>query len=140
MNNSGNQGVIEHDGIVEKADERCVTVKISSVSACSGCYAEGHCSLSGKKEKIIRIPGIYKVTPGDEVTVLMKKSMGYTALFLGYVLPFLLVILVLFVLAALSMPEFISGLGSLAVLVPYYLILWFFKKRVDNKFSFTLKA
>ena len=41
------------------------------------------------------------LSPGDNVTVLMKKSMGYTALFLGYVFPFILVITVLIILAAL---------------------------------------
>ena len=76
----------------------------------------------------------------DNVVVLMKKSMGYGALFLGYVFPFILVITVLIILAALPVTELIAGLGSLAILIPYYLVLYFFRNRISNKFEFSVKA
>ena len=131
---------IEHDGIVQKSDNKTITVKISSESACSGCHAEGSCSLSGREEKIVEITGEYNFNPGDNVTVLMKKSMGYTALLLGYVFPFILVIAVLIFLVMLSVPEATAGLGSIAILIPYYFMLWLFRKRINNKFTFTLKS
>lgn len=131
---------IEHDGIVESADDRSVTVKIISDSACSGCHAEGFCLASGQKEKDIVIPGKYTVSPGESVKVQMEKSMGYKALFLGYILPFIVFMVVLIFLAVFSVGELYAGLGALAVLIPYYLILWFFRKRIENKFTFTIKA
>ena len=131
---------IEHDGIVQKSDNKTITVKISSESACSGCHAEGSCSLSGREEKIVEITGEYNFNPGDNVTVLMKKSMGYAALLLGYVFPFIIVIAVLVVLIMSSVPEAAAGLGSIASLIPYYFMLWFFRKRINNKFTFTLKS
>ena len=72
--------------------------------------------------------------------VQMKKSMGYKALLLGYIIPFVVFMFVLILLAAFSVPEIYAGAGALAVLIPYYLILWFFRKRIDNKFTFTIKA
>jgi len=131
---------IEHDGIVQKSDNKTITVKISSESACSGCHAEGSCSLSGREEKIVEITGEYNFNPGDNVTVLMKKSMGYAALLLGYVFPFIIVIAVLVVLIMSSVPEAAAGLGSIASLIPYYFMLWFFRKRINNKFTFTIKS
>lgn len=139
MTRSDNFGTIEHEGIVQKSDNKSVTVKISSESACSGCHAEGLCSLSGKEDKIIDILGRYNVTPGQTVTVLMKKSMGYSAVMLGYVVPLILVIALVIILGSMSLPELITGLGSLAVLVPYYLLLWLFRKRINNNFRFTIK-
>ncbi len=137
---SGNTGSIEHEGIVRSSDEESVTVSIISSSSCSGCHAEGICSLSGRKEKIVEIPGIYKVTPGESVRVLMEQSSGYTAVFLGYVLPLILVVAMLIILALLSVPELTAGIGSMAVLVPYYLFLYYFRKRINRKFTFTIKA
>jgi len=139
MNKTGNSGIIEHVGIVQKSDKSSVTVKITSVSACSGCHAEGSCTLVGKKEKIIDISGIYNVVPGEAVIVLMKNSMGYAAVLLGYVIPVILVVAIALILGSLSASELITGLGSLAVLVPYFLILWFFRKRVNTNFKFTIK-
>ncbi len=139
MTKSANSGTIEHEGIVQKSDNKSVTVIISSESACSGCHAEGFCSLSGKEDKIIDIPGSYNVEPGQNVTVLMKKSMGYSAVMLGYVVPFILVIVMVIILGSMSLPELITGLGSIAVLVPYYLLLWLFRKRINNNFRFTIK-
>jgi len=131
---------IEHAGIVQKNDERSVTVKIISASACSGCHAEESCTLSGKEEKIIEVSGIYNVMPGDNVTVVMKKSMGYAALILGYILPFIVILAALVIMISFSVSEPASALASLATLAFYYIILYFFRNRIGKKFKFTLKA
>ncbi|OFY40862.1 MAG: hypothetical protein A2Z69_01715 [Bacteroidetes bacterium RBG_13_44_24] len=131
---------IEHEGIVKSSDKKSVTVSIISSSACTGCHAEGICSLSGREEKTVEIPGIYKVVPGESVTVLMKQSSGFAAVFLGYVLPLILVVAMLIILASISAPELTAGLGAIAILIPYYLALYFFRKRINRKFTFSLKA
>jgi sigma-E factor negative regulatory protein RseC len=131
---------VERDGIVQESGYNSVTVKISSASACSGCHAEGSCSLSGKEEKIVDVTGSYNVSPGDKVTVLMSQSAGYKALSLGYIFPLILVVAVLIILVSASVPELIAGLSAIAVLIPYYLALWFFKKRIGKKFIFTIKS
>jgi sigma-E factor negative regulatory protein RseC len=140
MTRSTKSDTIGHDGIVQKHDSNSVTVKILSESACSDCHAEGACSLSGKKEKIIEVHGSYNVVPGDNVTVLMKQSTGYTAVFLGYVIPLILLITMLVILASLSDSELIAGIGSIAILIPYYFLVWLFRNRINKKFTFTIKA
>lgn len=140
MNSIKNSGIINHEGIVQQIDDTSVMVSISSSTACSGCHAEGSCNMAGKEEKIIEVTGKYNVQPGDKVTILMKQSMGYAALFLGYLLPVISVVTILVILVALEMPELTAGLLSLAILIPYYIILFLFRKRVNEKFIFTLKV
>jgi sigma-E factor negative regulatory protein RseC len=131
---------IEHKGIVQKSDNNSVTVSMISSAACAGCHAEGICSLSGQQEKIVEIPGMYQVHPGDNVTIRMKQSSGHIAVFLGYVMPLILLVAVLIILISLSVPELTAGLGALAVLIPYYFILYIFRNKISRKFIFTLKA
>jgi positive regulator of sigma E activity len=131
---------INHEGIVQKTGDKSVIISIVSSSACSGCHAEGSCSISGREEKIVEVSGKYDVNPGDKVTVLMEKSMGYTALLLGYLLPLIAVVITLIILVSFNIQELKAGLISLFVLVPYYSVLWFFRKQINEKFTFTLKV
>jgi sigma-E factor negative regulatory protein RseC len=140
MTRSDRFGNIEHAGVVQKSDANSVIVRISSEAACAGCHAEGSCSLSGVKEKMVEVNGNYSVSPGDKVTVLMKKSTGFTAIFLGYVFPLIILILILIILISLPLSELAAGLGSLGFLGIYYLLLYFFRERIRNKFIFTIKT
>lgn len=140
MMSSDSYGTINHEGIVQKTGENSVIVSISATSACSGCHAEGSCTLSGKEEKIIEVTGSYDVKQGDSVTILMKQSMGYAALVFGYILPLVSVLVTLIGLISMKVSELAAGLCSFAILIPYYAILFFFRKRINEKFTFTLKT
>ena len=132
--------VISHEGIVTKNSGESVTVSILATTACSGCHAKGSCNMLGSEQKIVEVNGKYNVSPGDTVHVLMKQSMGFTALFFGYLLPFVAVLIMLITLISVNTPELTAGLISLSVLLPYYLILYFSRKRMNEKFTFTLKV
>ena len=140
MANSERIPTIDHDGIVQRTEDNKVIVVISASSACSGCHAEGSCSLSGKEEKIIEVRGKYNVKPGERVTILMKQSMGYAALFLGYLLPLIIVVSLLITLISFKVSELSSGLISIAILIPYYIVIFLFRKTINEKFKFTLKV
>jgi sigma-E factor negative regulatory protein RseC len=131
---------ISHQGIVKKNDNKSVTVQITSKSACSACHAEGTCTMSGQKEKIIDIAGNYNLKEGDSVTVLMEKSLGYAAITLGYLIPFIIVIATLVIFLALKFKETYAGIIALLSVFPYYLFLLLCKKKINNKFVFSLKA
>lgn len=139
MKNSG-RDVINHKGIVQAIGNNSVIVSIISATSCSGCHAEGQCTLSGKQEKTIEVTGSYNVTPGESVTILMQKSMGFAAILYGYLLPLISVIAMLILLSSLGTPELASGLLSLAILIPYYTILFLFRKKIGKKFTFSLKV
>ena len=131
---------VEHEGIVKKRDSKFVTVQITSLSACSGCHAEGACTMSGKKDKTIDIAGSYNLKEGDCVTVQMEKSLGYSAVILGYFIPFAVVITTLVVLLALKFKESHAGIIALLSIFPYYFFLLLCKKKINRKFVFSLKV
>jgi sigma-E factor negative regulatory protein RseC len=132
--------IIEHEGIVKTLEDDSIIVAISATSACSGCHAQGVCGISGSQEKLIKIDGKYDVKPGNSVIVSMKLTTGYRALLLGYVLPLTIVIVVLCVLSSLHLSELASGLFSLGAIIPYYIILIIFRKKINKKFSFNINV
>jgi sigma-E factor negative regulatory protein RseC len=131
---------ISHQGVIKKIDNNFVTVVITSKSACASCHAEGVCSMSGQKEKVIDIAGNYNLKEGDSVTVLMEKSLGYAAIMLGYLIPFVIVVATLVVFLALKFKESYAGIFALLSVFPYYLCLLLYKKKINNKFVFSLKV
>jgi positive regulator of sigma E activity len=131
---------IDHEGIVQKNSGKSVLVNILAESACSGCHAEGSCMLSKKEEKVIEIQGIYEVSPGDTVRILMKPSTGIAALFFGYILPLFIVVFMLITMNSVGLAELYAGLISIAILLPYYLSLFLFRKQLNKKFTFSLKV
>jgi sigma-E factor negative regulatory protein RseC len=131
---------IIHEGIVKKHDNKSVTVQITSKSACSGCHAEGVCSMSGKKDKTIDISGYYNIKEGDSVIVQMDKSLGFSAVVLGYLIPFVIVIATLLIFLALKFKESYAGIIALLSVFPYYLFLLLYKNKINKKFVFSLKV
>jgi sigma-E factor negative regulatory protein RseC len=131
---------IKHDGIVEEVGSNSVVVRISSGSACSGCHAEGFCSITGREEKLINIDGTYNVAKGDPISVLMEQTMGFKAVLFGYIFPLLVTIFCLIILITFSVPELTAGLISIGVLIPYFLILYIFRKSINKNFTFKLKT
>jgi len=131
---------LRHEGIVEGSDGIHTRVRLTGHIACSGCHARGACSISGKKDKTLAIPDRgSSFQSGDKVHVALTQSLCFRALFLGYILPFLIVVSVLIILSSISKNELVNGLASLAVLFPYYLCIRLLRSRIDSKFCFTLK-
>ncbi|MDE6215125.1 SoxR reducing system RseC family protein [Bacteroides sp.] len=132
---------IKHQGVVEEINGSHLRVRIIQTSACASCSIKGHCSSADTKEKLIDVYDMRALSfqPGDRVWVAGELSMGMMAVLLAFVLPFLLLIISLFAFMALWNDELWSALGSLALLVPYYGILWMNKSRMKKKFSFVIQ-
>ena len=132
---------IKHLGIVENIQGSHLSVRIVQTSACAACSAKGHCSSADSKDKIIDIidtaASSYRV--GEKVMVIGETSMGMMAVVLAFIIPFILLIFSLFLFMALMENDLYSALLSLAILIPYYFILWLNKTRLKQKFSFTIK-
>ncbi|MBN2275420.1 MAG: SoxR reducing system RseC family protein [Bacteroidales bacterium] len=131
---------IEQRGIVENIDKGVVCVKISQLSACSGCHARSSCLLFGMKEKTIEVSdntGEYK--PGDPVGIAITQTMGAKAVIMGYLVPFLIVLFTLIVLTFFQLKEWLAGILAIATLVPYYAVLFLFRTKLRRSFTFSLK-
>ena len=109
-------------------------------SACSSCHAQGACSVADFQDKEIEIPHFSgQYTPGQEVTVVFKQSQGYTAIFWSYILPFILVFVTLIIGVSVTNNELIGGLMALAILIPYYITLYFFRHLLKKVFKFEVE-
>lgn len=131
---------IEHQGVITKIDDKIIYVNIITQSACVSCSVKGACNVSDMKEEVIEISR--KNSPeqkvGDHVTLTMKKSLGITAVMLGYIFPFLLLVITLVASLNIFSSEGVAGLLALGILVPYYLTLYFFKDRLKQTFIFKM--
>lgn len=132
---------IKHQGIVENINGSHLSVRIIQTSACAACSVKGHCSSADSKEKIIDIvdSSASSFQIGEQVMVVGETSMGMIAVLLAFVIPFAVLILSLFIFMAVMGDELYAALLSLALLIPYYYILWLNKTRLKQKFSFTIK-
>lgn len=132
--------VIKHKGIVKRVTNNSLIVSIVNQSACSTCHANGACSVADFQEKEIEIPYLNPKYPqGQEVTVLFRESAGFTALFYGYILPFVIVLFTLILVFATTSNEALAGLSALGILVPYYITLYFFRHYLKKVFKFELE-
>ena len=131
---------IMHTGIIKSIDKNKINVTILSQSACSGCHAKSMCTVADMKEKVIEISkksrDNYKI--GDQVTVVMERSMGPKAVFYGYFFPFLVVLISLIVLISLTGNEGLAGLISLVLLIPYYFMIYLLRDKLKKKFEFKI--
>jgi positive regulator of sigma E activity len=135
------QEQIEHTGIVSEIKDNELKVNIMQASACAKCSVSGACGVSEDTEKIISIrnvnPAAYRL--GEKVNVFYRRSLGFRALFLGYLLPFLIILTSLIILSTITQNEGLAGLVSIGLLAPYYLILYFTKEKIKNTFAFSIE-
>ena len=131
---------IEQKGIVEDINANRIKIRFQPLSVCDNCQTKSICNLKGNQGNSIEIidkSGIYEV--GDEVNLIIKKSLGYAALFLGYLLPLIIVLLFLFLFFSFGYNEILAGLGSLSMLAAYYLILYLIRSNISDRFKITLE-
>ena len=132
--------LIDHIGIVDRIEGDVAHVKINSESACSACHAKGVCGAADQEEKFLDVPlsgASYKT--GEQVHVQVARRLGFKAVALGYFYPFLLLMAVLILLILIGVSELKAGSLALLSILPYYLLLYLFRKRIESTFTFSIK-
>lgn len=132
---------VSHKGIVRSIDRYVTEVEIVRESACSSCHAKGLCGYSESEVKLIPVPtdAFAMLEVGDEVELCLKRSMGMKAVWIAYVLPLVVMMVVIFVANALKLQELYVGLSAIASVAAYYLIILCFRKKLNNNFVFYIK-
>ena len=136
---------ITHTAKVIEMTPDFTTVEILFPSACAECHAKGLCGVSESEEKVISLPtdpyATYNV--GDEVTLCTKKSMGYKAVWISYVIPLavlmILILSLLKIFEGLQAKEAIAGLGAIGGVAVYYFVIWLLRNRLKDEFVFYIK-
>lgn len=135
------QKTINHQGYVYQINTNEIDVMISVSSACAACHAKGACTSADNSERHIIIKNEnrnYQI--GEQVNVTGTQSMGMSAVFYAYILPFLLVFIALLLMTEVSaLDELLAGLYALLLLPPYYLLLYGFRNKLEKKYIFTIQ-
>lgn len=131
--------MIKHDGIVIAVNANgTVRVKIVQTSACATCKAKAMCASAESKEKEIEAIGDGLLAVGDTAEVLVQQKMGWKAVLLAYILPFVVLLGVVVIGNGLQViGEEIVGTIALCAMGVYYIVLGFFKDKIQKEFSFT---
>lgn len=132
---------IKHSGVVESVGGDCIKVRIVQTSACVSCKVAGHCHASDKKDKTVDVygAGLSGLNVGDEVLVVASENTGWFAVALSFILPFIIVVTVLFAVLAVSGNELVAALSCLFSLVPYFVLLYFLRDKIRKRISFTIE-
>ena len=144
--------MIKHDGIVIAVNgDGTVRVRIVQTSACAACKAKAMCASAESKEKEIVVLFVGEeakrregerqdIKLGDEVVVMVQQKMGWKAILLAYMLPFIVMMTVVAIgNGLLGIREEVIGTAALCAMGVYYIVLGFFKDRIQKDFSFTAR-
>ena len=82
-------------------------------------------------------PNRYSI--GQNVTIVGEIGLGLRATLWAYVIPLVLLMVVLMVSAS-YLNAGIAALLALASLIPYYIILYAFRNKMQRRFSFRIKS
>ena len=133
-------GEISHIGKITDIAPDFITVQIVSESACASCHAASLCGTADAATKLISVPftlGDWSV--GQEVDVFLKRSMGFKAVWLAYAIPLLVLLAVLLALLGAGLGEMASALAAIASVAIYYFVLFLFRDKLRNEYSFYIK-
>ena len=135
-----NKKNVSHKGTIIEITEGNIKVEIINKSMCAACHAKGFCSAGDTKDKIIDVQyynnGEFSL--GDEVEVTMRRSMGFKAVWISYVIPLVILMIFLLTLQGLGFSELCAGLSAAVAVTVYYLVVYLFRDKIADKFVFTI--
>jgi sigma-E factor negative regulatory protein RseC len=131
---------IVHTGKIVDINPDFTTVEIMVSSACSECHAKGICGVSEMEEKVIMVPtDPYELRQvGDVVQVKTKMTMGFKAIWISYVIPLVILMILVLSLSIVVENEFLRGGIAIAGVGLYYLLIWLLRGKLANQFEFYL--
>ena len=132
---------IRHSGVVESIEEGCVHVRIVQTSSCAACKVAGYCNAAESKEKMIDVycDAVADYKGGQQVTVSTSGQVAVKALLWAFGVPFVLLLAMLILVLLLTGNEGWAALSALAILVPYYAILWLLRDKMREQLAFTIE-
>lgn len=132
---------VDHVGVVKEITPAYIDVEILNKSMCAACHAKSMCTMSDMSAKIIRVSNLYGETynVGEEVRVVMKKTMGLKAVWISYVIPLIILMILLLSLPRLGVSELGAGLSAILGVTVYYLGVWMLRDKIAKEFTFTIE-
>ena len=131
--------LIRHEGIVLAVKDGKALVEIVQTSACSACKARSMCMSAESQEKRIDAVMAEPLNAGDRVEVMVTERLAWKAVLLAYILPFAVMMAGIGLLNLWIESEAVVGTVALCAIALYYIVLSFFRGRLQKEFSFTAR-
>lgn len=136
--NSNDEEPYSHRGLVSKILEDKIIVSLKGNVNCEGCKAKAACGVSESNDKEIEVLKTnHSFKLNDDVNIVLKKELGLKAVFWAYLFPFIIMLFTLLVTSSFT-KEWIAGLSSLFILIPYYTLLYFFQENFRKVFKISI--
>ncbi len=132
---------VSHEGVITKIDGDTLEIKIIAQSACAACHAKSACTMSDQAEKVLTVPKpegqVFQLF--QKVKVVMAVGQGNKAAILAYLVPIVLLLAALFICLGIGLSEGLAALIGIAVLIPYYFILYLRRDQLKKKFDYRIE-
>ncbi len=136
--NITNKNFINHFGEISKINKNSIIVSLDNSTNCQTCKAKSACGISDSNTKEIEINNNFQsLHINEKVNVIMRKELGLKAVFFAYVFPFILMFLTL-IIASFFFKEWLAGLLSIFILIPYYIALYLYKDSFNSYFNISI--
>jgi len=123
-------------GVVRRKEKNGLWVEVLVESACAGCHAKSVCLSSERRQQEVFAycsePEEFAI--GEQVRLSMRRKVGNRAVRIGYLYPFLILMVALLISNQLIENELICVAIALGCTAIYYLLVWAFKKKLDSGF------
>ena len=129
---------ITYDAIVTEVLGDTVSVFVQGNLNCASCHVKSGCGISESEDRRIDIcdpENTYKIN--EEVTITLMKRMRPRAVIYAYLVPFFLLLATLLITSEF-LQEWMAGILAFAVLIPYYMWIYFSGNYFNREFSFSI--
>lgn len=132
---------IRHEGRVISVGPVQTKVEILAQTACAACHAKSVCGASAGESRVITVrrDDDGSIVPGDSVNVIIRQGQGFKAVFIAYLIPLFILLVLLLTLPMFFENELVAGLGALGFVALYYMVLAQFRDRLNSGFVFTVE-
>ncbi|MBE6209602.1 MAG: Fis family transcriptional regulator [Rikenellaceae bacterium] len=132
---------IEHKAVVVAVEGSVVEVEMTVEEACAGCRAKEICGVGTGERRVVAVHDsmaqYYEV--GEQVSISIEEIMGVKAVIYTYIIPFFIMITLLLGLKAAEASDLVAGGSALLAAGLYYVVLWFFRSRLEKEIVFKIK-
>ncbi|MDE3742819.1 SoxR reducing system RseC family protein [Maribacter polysaccharolyticus] len=133
-----NKDAYIHSGVISKKSNGSLIVSLDENVHCESCRAKSTCGISESGSKEVEIPNSgQSFTLNEPVNVVLKKGLGLKAVVWAYIFPFLLMVGTL-IGSSLFLEEWMAGIVSLLILIPYYLLLYILRNTFKKTFKISV--
>lgn len=131
------QGTIRQNATVIRVTDAEIEVEVCRPEACAACKAKSVCSEGGstgegggRKMTLINDGQGYVV--GEQVMLVMRRSSGFKAVVIAYLVPVFVVVGTLLALQAAGVRDTVAALLTLGVLCLYFLVIRLLRGKINR--------